>query len=146
MIAAAGENEGIIGEGVDLTLFGKEHTHGSIVLPLWISYRDETFELDIYLWQWQRTNGARIPVDDARIKHVTDGICSTLIAKNRDYGNTWQDDGMAGLSVRMRDKLGRLYNLSDGKQAFVVDEKIEDTLKDLAAYAILGLVYIEGRK
>jgi len=34
----------------DLTLFGKEHTHGSIVLPLWISYRDETFELDIYLY------------------------------------------------------------------------------------------------
>lgn len=34
----------------DITLFGKEHTSGSIVLPLWISYKDESHELDIYLY------------------------------------------------------------------------------------------------
>ncbi len=34
----------------DLTIFGQERTSGNIALPLWISYKDDTFELDIYLW------------------------------------------------------------------------------------------------
>lgn len=34
----------------DIKLFGKEHSSGNILLPLWISYKDESYELDIYLY------------------------------------------------------------------------------------------------
>lgn len=39
----------------DITLFGKEHTTGNIALPLWISYKDETNEFDLYFWGWSKS-------------------------------------------------------------------------------------------
>lgn len=45
-----------------------------------------------------------------------------------------------GILVRMSDKIGRICNLLD-KDVKVEDEKIEDTLMDLAAYAIILIDY-----
>lgn len=78
-----------------------------------------------------------------------DKICKTLrdtyISKNEDYGDSthksYRDYGMISFVVRMQDKLNRIYNLtcknSDRK---VENEKVEDTLLDLANYAILALI------
>jgi hypothetical protein len=42
-----------------------------------------------------------------------------------------------GLLTRMTDKFKRVISLIKGKQAMVTDESVEDTLLDLANYAIL---------
>ena len=51
---------------------------------------------------------------------------------------------MNGLRVRMYDKLARLNNMA-GKDATPNYESIEDTLVDLANYAIIGLLVQRGQ-
>ena len=68
---------------------------------------------------------------------------SIMMKKQADYGplNIALAPGgpMNGLRVRMYDKLARLNNLAD-KAATPNFESIEDTLIDLANYAIIGLL------
>lgn len=73
-------------------------------------------------------------------------ICRQLTAiyeaKNHDYGDSFaRVRGMhpEAICIRLWDKLLRLESLMHGKTA-KVDESIEDTLKDLANYAIMELV------
>lgn len=82
-------------------------------------------------------------------------ICKDLhnlyVTKNSDYGNSVSDTfdkfGIDAFLVRMYDKLNRLYSLTrtDIKQ-MVSDEKIEDTLLDLANYAILTIIELQYKK
>jgi hypothetical protein len=48
--------------------------------------------------------------------------------------------------VRLEDKLNRLRTLNQKEEAAVKDEKIEDTLQDLANYAILALIELKLQK
>jgi hypothetical protein len=50
-----------------------------------------------------------------------------------------------GLLVRMTDKMSRVSNLL-GKECKVLDEKVEDTLLDLANYAVILKCYMESKK
>lgn len=65
----------------------------------------------------------------------------TYIRKNQDYGNSFSEQygeyGMLSLIIRLDDKLRRLKQLN-GNTAQVKDENVEDTLLDLANYAIMG--------
>jgi hypothetical protein len=71
-----------------------------------------------------------------------------MMKKQADYGplNIALAPGgpMNGLRVRMYDKLARLNNLAD-KAATPNFESIEDTLIDLANYAIIGLLVQRGQ-
>lgn len=72
-------------------------------------------------------------------------------SKNSDYGDsvsdTYQRFGIDAFLVRMYDKLNRLYSLTREKSVSEVkDEKIEDTLIDLANYAILSIIELECEK
>lgn len=75
------------------------------------------------------------------------GICEALNAlyeqKNHDYGDSFaksfEEYGMAMPCIRLEDKLNRLKALTKNT-AKVSDESIEDTLMDLANYAIMTLV------
>lgn len=49
-----------------------------------------------------------------------------------------------GMLVRMMDKMARLSNIVDA-EASVLDEKTEDTLLDLANYAIILASYIKDK-
>ena len=75
---------------------------------------------------------------------------STTFAKKRhDYGQTttetYEKFGPVSMLTRMHDKMGRLDNLLvTGDVNLVSDEKIEDTLLDLANYALITI--IEMRK
>ena len=79
-----------------------------------------------------------------------ESICCELIAlherKNKDYGgafyNTMRKFGIAALLIRLDDKLSRLISVTKNGNNEVTDESIEDTLKDLASYAIMGLEYL----
>ena len=46
--------------------------------------------------------------------------------------------------IRLSDKLNRFKMLSKGRDALVNDESIRDTLVDLANYAIMTIMEIEG--
>ncbi len=80
-----------------------------------------------------------------------EGICKELAElharKNAAYGDsfarTFERFGIAAPTVRMMDKVNRLGTFATS--AFPLDdESVEDTLKDLAAYAIMTLAIWRG--
>ena len=79
---------------------------------------------------------------------ILNELRSIMMKKQADYGplNIALAPGgpMNGLRVRMYDKLARLNNLAD-KDAMPNFESIEDTLIDLANYAIIGLLVQRGQ-
>lgn len=83
-----------------------------------------------------------------RHKMLCDKIHSLYKKKNHDYGDSFGrsflDYGpIAGL-IRMEDKFNRLKTLVRGAGQEVKDESIMDTLMDLANYAIMTLLEMEG--
>lgn len=74
-------------------------------------------------------------------------ICNELTSlyrrKNADYGDSfgksYKEYGMAMPCIRLEDKLNRLKSLTR-KEAQVADESVEDTLSDLANYAIMTII------
>lgn len=85
------------------------------------------------------------PDNDKVAVHAT--ICSDLTAlyerKNHDYGDSFgkgfAEYGMTMPCIRLEDKLNRLKSLLKS-DAQVMDESIDDTLMDLANYAIMTLI------
>lgn len=79
---------------------------------------------------------------------ITNQLLQTLYDKHQDYGpmNIAGAPGgaMNGLRVRMYDKLARLNNLLDSGNTPKY-ESLEDTLLDLANYAIIGLLVQRGQ-
>jgi hypothetical protein len=65
-------------------------------------------------------------------------------AKNKDYGDSFaklrKEYGNPAILIRLEDKLGRLKRLMLSGEQNVKVESIEDTLIDLANYAIMELV------
>ncbi|MFJ7982365.1 nucleotide modification associated domain-containing protein [Lysinibacillus xylanilyticus] len=77
------------------------------------------------------------------VEIIASNLVETLINKNADYGNNVDESidewGLSSLAIRLGDKLSRFKNLiKESKTRQVSDEAIEDTLLDLAGYAILG--------
>ena len=72
------------------------------------------------------------------------------LKKNHDYGDSvskiFDEYGLTSFLVRMDDKMNRIKTLNKIQDTAVRGEKIEDTLLDLANYAILALTEIEFRK
>lgn len=76
-------------------------------------------------------------------REIIDYLHNLYINKNHDYGNSVHDTyvkyGLTSFLVRLEDKMNRARTLSMKDQR-VNDEKIEDTLLDLANYAILAVI------
>jgi hypothetical protein len=83
------------------------------------------------------TKSGQIP--EANFKEYTDAIASLLARKNANYGNSVFEFGLTGIVIRLSDKINRLKTLIKGEPDKVC-ESVEDTLQDVAGYAILGLV------
>lgn len=77
------------------------------------------------------------------IKHQCEMMTHTLITKNKDYGNSFENTlnkyGDVALMLRLEDKFKRLESLFRNKENLVKDEGFEDTLRDLAGYCLLYL-------
>jgi len=86
--------------------------------------------------------------DSRHAADITDELLDILYKKHQDYGplNIAHAPGGAlnGLRVRMHDKLARLNHLVDNGDTPNY-ETIEDTLVDLANYAIIGLMVQRGQ-
>lgn len=77
-----------------------------------------------------------------------DELYQLLLSKHKDYGpkNISLSPGgpINGLRVRMHDKLARINNLVDSK-AIPEHESLEDSFKDMANYAIIGLLVLRNQ-
>lgn len=77
-------------------------------------------------------------------------LLDLLLSKHKDYGpkNISDAPGGAinGLRVRMHDKLARINNLYDSIRDMAPEhESFEDSFKDMANYAIIGLLVLRGQ-
>lgn len=81
---------------------------------------------------------------------VTINLRNLYDAKNRDYGDSFgqsfQKWGLPMSCIRLGDKLNRLESFAQKKDMQVDDESVEDTLMDMANYAIMTLVELNMRK
>ena len=71
--------------------------------------------------------------------------------KNKDYGDAFTKSldkyGPIAALVRMEDKWNRLSNLiAKGEEGYIKSESVEDTLIDLANYAIMTALYLRGKE
>ena len=81
-------------------------------------------------------------------------ICKKLneiyIKKNHDYGDAFSESygkyGNVMPIIRLEDKLNRFRNLVMNGNVEVKTESMEDTLLDLANYAIMTVIEIESRE
>ena len=78
-------------------------------------------------------------------------------AKNNDYSPKGQFGNFAeserigvpdwkGAFIRLQDKYTRCCNLIGGREAQVLDEKLEDTLLDLANYAVIVMCLMKNKE
>lgn len=90
---------------------------------------------------------SRFTVD---VMNVYEELQELLFSKHKDYGpkNISQAPGGAlnGLRVRLHDKLARINHLIDkGAHNKPSHESLEDSFKDMANYAIIGLLQLRGK-
>lgn len=78
-------------------------------------------------------------MNEKSINKITDDITKILLKKNQDYGNASFDLGVNGNMVHLWDKVSRYRNLINCDQERQNFESLEDTLKDIIGYAIIGL-------
>ena len=82
------------------------------------------------------------------VNSIMSELADLLISKHSDYGpkNISASPGgpINGLRVRMHDKMARINNLVDnGRDAKF--ESLEDSFKDLANYAVIGLMVLRDK-
>lgn len=91
----------------------------------------------------------KISTFEDNVFDLTSELAGLLLKKHRDYGpkNISQSPGgpINGLRVRMWDKIARINNLVDQKDHKPYYESLEDSFKDLANYAIIGLMVQRGQ-
>ena len=82
-----------------------------------------------------------------RHKELLENLHTLYVTKNHDYGDSVHDTyikyGITSFLVRLEDKLNRARTISR-KEQLVKDEKLVDTLLDMANYAILAVLELEG--
>lgn len=79
---------------------------------------------------------------------VTKEMADLTARKNNDYGShtdpwsNFREFGELGILVRMSDKWKRIKTALQEKREYqVADESVEDTIKDLAVYSIILLLW-----
>ncbi len=82
-----------------------------------------------------------------KLIHEAESIVDTVIKKNKDYGSSYNATrnkfGDVAFLIRVSDKYYRLANLlgTNSLPMEVIDEKIEDTIRDIIGYCLLELNY-----
>ena len=77
-------------------------------------------------------------MDRKSIESMFSELTTLLLQKNEDYGRASFDLGLNGNMVHLWDKVKRYRTLVEntGNQNY---ERIEDTLRDIIGYSIIGL-------
>lgn len=78
------------------------------------------------------------------VRQLANFVGETVVQKNKDYGSSnIEEFGTFGLVVRLNDKMGRLKNLYN-KDANNY-EAMEDTVLDIAGYALILHLLLKGK-
>ena len=79
---------------------------------------------------------------------ITKDMTELYERKNKDYGNsfdkTLNEFGIVAGLIRLNDKMNRVNSIYN-KDISVKDESLEDTLIDLANYAVMTLMWINNK-
>lgn len=82
------------------------------------------------------------------VDEVLNSVAEILVKKNADYGGASFDLGINGNMVHIWDKARRFRSLVEkqmkGEKANF--ESIEDTLRDIIGYAVIGIHILENDK
>ena len=85
-----------------------------------------------------------------KFKEITDEMNALYERKNHDYGNSFSETyrklGVISATTRMLDKMNRIVSLVTKEQQKVNDESLRDTLIDLANYAVMTIMELDGEK
>lgn len=85
---------------------------------------------------------------DIDVYDIAEELAELLIRKHKDYGpsniNNSPYGAIPGLLTRMWDKMARIKNLTENNKE-ATNEPLEDSFKDLANYAIIGLMVTRGK-
>lgn len=83
---------------------------------------------------------------EEEINKITTDITHLLLKKNADYGGASFDLGLNGNMVHLWDKVRRYRTLIENKNQEPNFESIEDTLKDIVGYGIIGLIILQQER
>lgn len=91
---------------------------------------------------------AEIKMTKESVDEVLNSVAEILVKKNADYGGASFDLGINGNMVHIWDKARRFRSLVEkqmkGEKANF--ESIEDTLRDIIGYAVIGIHILENDK
>lgn len=147
-------NEGdIVVLGIEGQLYNITTTidHRNISLGEALPYLENI--LDEYTYDSSITEQTLEPVNienTANIEafeNIVNELLETYKKKNSDYGDSFTQSldewGLQAAAVRMDDKMNRFKNFVQNGTFKVKDEAVMDTLKDLANYAIMTVLYLQ---
>ena len=85
-----------------------------------------------------------------KVSRLANQMTDLYARKNRDYGNSFDKSmdkwGLPVAAIRIGDKENRLQSLIAKRgEADVKDESLADTFIDLSCYAIMTLMWMEGK-
>lgn len=140
---------------VQVTLDGEDFLYPYVITNMNGAYITASSEK--YLKEKYEYIGKQIPVKEIP-KHTNKtythlSICEELNdvykRKNADYGDSfgqqYAEFGIISSAIRLEDKMKRFKQLIKN-EAQVKDESIEDTLLDLANYAIMTVIELRGKR
>lgn len=92
----------------------------------------------------------QLPWNVREFKSITDTMFDTYKKKNADYGSSfdelYDEFGITSALIRLKDKYNRIKSLSQKQDIQVKSESVEDTLLDMANYAILTVMKMRHDK
>lgn len=87
---------------------------------------------------------------DDEIEGICNYLSKVLAAKNKDYGNSFEktvkDYGLVTIPITLEHKMRRIANIVRRNKIEIINEKLDDSLLDLAGYAILSVIIISNRR
>ena len=120
-----------------------------IAKPCLYQLRNRDYMKLVYTFQGDQMGNNEQEIQKA-INLKCNQLRELLTEKNKMYGNsffkTLDEYGNVLICVRIEDKLNRLKQIIlNGEKDNETDERLIDTLMDLAGYAILSRVYIDNK-
>lgn len=129
-----------------------ENKERDALLKFWGSDQpNEKDKTEAAEWSF-KANATAIPKTEDELRHrkILAEMADTFSKKNSDYGNAFEeilDDFGASYAVgRLKEKHKRLTKLITSNKQEVDDESIEDTLLDMANYAVLTIMWLQKQK
>lgn len=93
------------------------------------------------------TQNKELNTMDNKFSEYTNHLADVLNQKNQAYGDSFTKSvdkyGLPVIGIRLSDKYNRIEHLITHHELKENDESLEDTLLDMAGYAILGLKYLK---